>query len=265
MPISVICPSCQSKLHAPEKAAGSKLKCPKCKAAVLVPILSAVQAPTAASFALEALAREEAGPQLRPDLIRLDAPSVQRDPGEHSPASHSPLVTPLATGWRERWRVWCLSHPQTAALLFLATMAFIGIVTCSGVSAVLHPSRNGSSNNNTSRSHSSVKNAQSFTLEWLRDVTEDNGIEVLEIKPILMHLEKGGERLLAPLFSAWGGRGEVWRVSGRARSMKRGWVYIFEMYARCCSDKSGEEWETMIFDWGEPLGKSPAIYPERRP
>ncbi len=37
MPVTVSCPSCGTKLKAPDSAAGRKLACPKCKAAVPVP------------------------------------------------------------------------------------------------------------------------------------------------------------------------------------------------------------------------------------
>jgi TM2 domain-containing membrane protein YozV len=37
MPIVVTCPSCGSKLKAPDTAAGKKLKCPKCQAPIAVP------------------------------------------------------------------------------------------------------------------------------------------------------------------------------------------------------------------------------------
>ena len=34
MPISVICPSCGTKLNAPDQHAGKRGKCPKCQATV---------------------------------------------------------------------------------------------------------------------------------------------------------------------------------------------------------------------------------------
>jgi hypothetical protein len=37
MPITLTCPGCESRLNAPDSAAGKTLKCPKCKAAVAVP------------------------------------------------------------------------------------------------------------------------------------------------------------------------------------------------------------------------------------
>jgi hypothetical protein len=37
MPISVVCNSCNSKLNAPDAAAGKSVKCPKCKASLTVP------------------------------------------------------------------------------------------------------------------------------------------------------------------------------------------------------------------------------------
>lgn len=37
MPIPVVCPGCAVKLNAPDAAAGQRLKCPKCKAAITVP------------------------------------------------------------------------------------------------------------------------------------------------------------------------------------------------------------------------------------
>lgn len=41
MPISVVCNSCHSKLNAPDAAAGESVKCPKCKASLLVPAAAA--------------------------------------------------------------------------------------------------------------------------------------------------------------------------------------------------------------------------------
>jgi hypothetical protein len=41
MSILVVCPGCSAKLNAPESAAGKKVKCPKCQAAVPVPALLA--------------------------------------------------------------------------------------------------------------------------------------------------------------------------------------------------------------------------------
>lgn len=38
MPLQVICPSCSTKLKAPDTAAGKKTKCPKCQAVVTVPV-----------------------------------------------------------------------------------------------------------------------------------------------------------------------------------------------------------------------------------
>jgi predicted RNA-binding Zn-ribbon protein involved in translation (DUF1610 family) len=37
MPITAVCPSCQSKVRAPDKAAGKRVKCPKCGAVLDVP------------------------------------------------------------------------------------------------------------------------------------------------------------------------------------------------------------------------------------
>lgn len=37
MPIAVVCPSCDSRLNAPEAAAGKTVKCPKCKAPMVIP------------------------------------------------------------------------------------------------------------------------------------------------------------------------------------------------------------------------------------
>lgn len=37
MPIAVICPGCNSRLNAPDAAAGKTVKCPKCKAAMVIP------------------------------------------------------------------------------------------------------------------------------------------------------------------------------------------------------------------------------------
>ena len=37
MPIAVVCPGCNSRLNAPEAAAGKTVKCPKCKAPLVIP------------------------------------------------------------------------------------------------------------------------------------------------------------------------------------------------------------------------------------
>ena len=37
MPIAVVCPSCDSRLNAPDAAAGKTVKCPKCKAPMVIP------------------------------------------------------------------------------------------------------------------------------------------------------------------------------------------------------------------------------------
>jgi phage FluMu protein Com len=37
MPISVLCPSCNSKLNAPDAAAGKRVKCPKCQVLMELP------------------------------------------------------------------------------------------------------------------------------------------------------------------------------------------------------------------------------------
>ena len=59
MPIQITCPGCQSKLRAPDTAAGKKTKCPKCQTIVSVPANAAdatatVGTPTAAASAASA-------------------------------------------------------------------------------------------------------------------------------------------------------------------------------------------------------------------
>lgn len=43
MPIVVTCPSCPTKLSAPDGAAGKQVRCPKCGAAAPVPALIAAE------------------------------------------------------------------------------------------------------------------------------------------------------------------------------------------------------------------------------
>jgi len=66
MPIPVVCPSCATKLRAPEKMAGRKTKCPKCGTVVVVPN-SAPEAP--------APVRAESLPQ---PVKRVEPPATQR-------------------------------------------------------------------------------------------------------------------------------------------------------------------------------------------
>jgi hypothetical protein len=37
MPIAVLCPACGARINAPDGAAGRQGKCPKCKAALIIP------------------------------------------------------------------------------------------------------------------------------------------------------------------------------------------------------------------------------------
>src|SRR5438093_1205405 len=37
MPIAVLCPGCSSRITAPDAAAGKTVKCPKCKAPMVIP------------------------------------------------------------------------------------------------------------------------------------------------------------------------------------------------------------------------------------
>jgi LSD1 subclass zinc finger protein len=45
MPIPVSCPSCRTNLQAPDKAAGRQVRCPKCNAALAVPVPQPVPVP----------------------------------------------------------------------------------------------------------------------------------------------------------------------------------------------------------------------------
>jgi predicted Zn finger-like uncharacterized protein len=45
MPIVVACPSCQTRLKVPDQSAGKKVKCPKCSAAIDVPLTGNEQIP----------------------------------------------------------------------------------------------------------------------------------------------------------------------------------------------------------------------------
>ncbi len=45
MPISVTCPSCGSKIKAPDGLAGRRANCPKCKAPINVPAANGSQEP----------------------------------------------------------------------------------------------------------------------------------------------------------------------------------------------------------------------------
>ncbi len=55
MPIVITCESCNSKLKAPDNAAGKKIRCPKCQGVIAVPAASSVQtAPPAPAASLGA-------------------------------------------------------------------------------------------------------------------------------------------------------------------------------------------------------------------
>jgi hypothetical protein len=88
-PISCTCSWCGARIRAPEKLAGCKAKCPKCQAEILVPIWLKRDAPlpTAAKSALEALAREESAPQVRPSgpAEQLKCGTVSELPAIKSP------------------------------------------------------------------------------------------------------------------------------------------------------------------------------------
>jgi hypothetical protein len=48
MPIDIVCPSCGKRLKAPDTAAGKRVKCPQCSAAVPVPAAPAAARPISA-------------------------------------------------------------------------------------------------------------------------------------------------------------------------------------------------------------------------
>lgn len=68
MPISVVCPSCATKLRAPDNMAGRKAKCPKCGTAVVVP---------SPAHEVRELSHEE--PQPEP-VKRVEPPAVRPEP-----------------------------------------------------------------------------------------------------------------------------------------------------------------------------------------
>lgn len=65
MSIACFCSHCGARIRAPEKAAGRKAKCPKCRAETVIPTLQAKDSPKDARSVLEVLPVEEDGPQVR--------------------------------------------------------------------------------------------------------------------------------------------------------------------------------------------------------
>lgn len=76
MPIALTCPTCSTKLKAPDAAAGRKLKCPKCAAVIAVPPASANRPPPAPA----------AGPPARPPQVAVAAPA------NHPPSAAGGIV-----------------------------------------------------------------------------------------------------------------------------------------------------------------------------
>ena len=62
MSILVVCSSCSARLNAPDSAAGKKVKCPKCQAALVVPT------PLPAEPAFEVVEEEPEKPAVRPKV-----------------------------------------------------------------------------------------------------------------------------------------------------------------------------------------------------
>ncbi len=92
MPIEVKCPSCQRKFRVPDKAAGKRIKCPKCTGAISVP---AGQAPAASGGAPASTAPAVAPAPSTPAPKSTPAPTV---PAKQTPAASLPDAWHVKTG-----------------------------------------------------------------------------------------------------------------------------------------------------------------------
>ena len=87
MPIAVLCPSCNARLNAPDASAGKTVKCPKCQAAIVLPVPQVEPepepAPAPKKSGTPARAEREAASDNNRFLYRNFAGGTLETEGEH--------------------------------------------------------------------------------------------------------------------------------------------------------------------------------------
>jgi hypothetical protein len=115
-----------------------------------------------------------------------------------------------------------------------------------------------------------ITNARNYALEWFRRTTNDKEAELMpdvQIRRLQwetqLFIPDWTREDLEPLSKAWGGKGQVWYVHGKARSKKIGWVYSFDFFAHRKLKGWGrdEEWNVLPFELDGPNGRYPSLFP----
>jgi hypothetical protein len=144
MPISVVCPTCGTKLRAPGASAGKRLKCPKCSEIVAVPGASVQTHATPVAKAEESAPRPAVRPTSPQSQSALTCPTcrtqIRPDPGATSAycpqcwelvaLPSTPTVQPVARPKKRKpLPSWLLPVGCPAVILGLA-LAFVGMGGC---------------------------------------------------------------------------------------------------------------------------------------
>ena len=98
MPIPTECPTCGSKVKAPDNLAGKTARCPKCNGAILVPASGTVKTSPVSEFSRRpaprpALTAPSRGPKRRPEVDDDDESSVQARTQAHEPGPGGVMET----------------------------------------------------------------------------------------------------------------------------------------------------------------------------
>jgi predicted Zn finger-like uncharacterized protein len=99
MPLEISCPSCSAKFRVPDSAAGKKIRCPKCKGAIDVPVSEPVDAPPVAQ-SLPASVATSAPLFIRP-AAQPDQWHLKTESGE----CYGPVTRDELDGWKAEGRV----------------------------------------------------------------------------------------------------------------------------------------------------------------